>query len=308
MNAARPVLITGGTSGIGRETARRLVTEYGAGVIITGRSAESLAPAARSVGAESLTLDLGSLEDVARAVEDLGARGLLPLAALVANAGSQFTGPSTSVDGFEATFAINHLGHVALIARLLAADGIVAPGGRIVVVSSGTHDPAERTGMPSPLPIDARALAAPAPAGESATESRRRYTTSKLANVMTAYELARRLEPRGICVTAYDPGLMPATGLSRDYGRVARVVYGTVGRALIALPGATTPRASSAHLAALAADPALAGVTGVYRARGKLRSSSQASYDEAAQRALWDDSLALAGLADPTAAPVPAAG
>jgi NAD(P)-dependent dehydrogenase (short-subunit alcohol dehydrogenase family) len=294
----KTILLTGGTSGLGLRTTSRLVRDHAARVIITGRDRAQTAALARRIGAEPLALDLGSLASVAAAVEELASRGALPLDAVVANAGIQVTRPAHTADGFEQTFGVNHLGHVALLARLLAIDGVRAPGGRIVLVASGTHDPALRTGMPAPRPIDAHALAAPAPGDESITESRRRYTTSKLANVMTAYDLARRLQPLGIAVNAYDPGLMPGTGLARDAPRVQRLLFATVMRGLVLLPGATSPRASSRHLAALAVGPQFDGVTGTYRSIGAERSSSAASYDERVQRALWSDSLDLVGMGD----------
>ena len=92
---------------------------------------------------------------------------------------------------------------------------------RIVFVSSGTHDPSNRTGMPHPLHASAYQLAYPPTEVEddsAAKDGRRRYTTSKLANVLTTYALARHLEDRGVMVNAFDPGLMPATGLARDAG------------------------------------------------------------------------------------------
>jgi NAD(P)-dependent dehydrogenase (short-subunit alcohol dehydrogenase family) len=269
-------------------------------VIVSGRAAA--AGAAAGVGARSVRLDLASQRSIEAAVERLRAEGLLPLGALVANAGTQITKPARTADGFEATFGVNHLGHVALVARLLACAGI-ARGGRIVLVTSGTHDPSLRTGMPKPRPVDARALSAPAPADEDATESRRRYTTSKLANVMTAYELARRLAPAGIAVNAFDPGLMPGTGLARDASPAARLVWRTAMRALVLLPGVSSPARSSRTLAALAADSRFEGVTGRYWSIDRERRSSEASYDTAAQRALWRDSLAVLGIADPAPAP-----
>ena len=113
------------------------------------------------------------------------------------------------------------------------------------------------------------------------------------------YELARRLADRDITVNAFDPGLMPGTGLSRDYGPVARAVFATVARALVVLPGVNTPRTSGADLARLVTDPALETVTGRYFVRRSPVKSSTASYDEATARAFHDNSLAL--LAEPEA-------
>ncbi len=228
--------------------------------------------------------------------------GVGQLGALVANAGTQVTGPAETADGFEATFGVNHLGHVALIARALAADAL-APGGRIVLVSSGTHDPDLRTGMPAPLEIDALRLSSPAPADESVSESRRRYTTSKLANVMTAYALARRLAPAQIAVNAFDPGLMPGTRLARDAAAWERLAWRTVMRAMVIRPGVSSPGRSGRTLADMACGESFEGVTGRYWSVDHERRSSTASYDADVQDALWRESLELVGLEDPTAGP-----
>ncbi len=118
---------------------------------------------------------------------------------------------------------------------------------------------------------------------------------------MTAYELSRRLAPAGITVNAFDPGLMPGTGLARDAGGVQRALWNTVMRAMVVLPGVSTPRRSGATLAAMADGASYAGVTGRYITIDHERRSSAQSYDQAAQRELWEQSLALVGLPDPTA-------
>jgi NAD(P)-dependent dehydrogenase (short-subunit alcohol dehydrogenase family) len=294
----KTVVVTGATSGLGRRTAERLARDPSLHVVGTGRSADATVRILRGTAIEPLPLNLGSQEDVARFAAELCTGDRPPLAALIANAGIQVTSPTISADGFEATFAVNHLGHVALIARLLAA-GALPRGSRIVLVASGTHDPDLRTGMPAPRIASARELATPAPDTESAvTAGRRRYTTSKLANVLTTYELARRLEPRGVTVTAFDPGLMPGTGLARDASPLERVAFATVMRAMVVLPGVSTPARAARELARMATDPGYAGVTGRYVSIDRERSSSRQSYDERLQHALWTESLELLGLDD----------
>lgn len=141
------VVVTGGTSGLGLACARVLAAQEGLSVVITGRSADAVRARAEEVGASGMVLDLGSLASVDRFPGQLRAAGLPPLRALVCNAGLQTSRRVLTADGVEATFGV-HLGHLSLVEGLL--DQLVPPA-RIVLVSSGTHDPAKRTGMPSPL-------------------------------------------------------------------------------------------------------------------------------------------------------------
>lgn len=116
-----------------------------------------------------------------RFATDLTTRDLPPLTAILCNAGTQIvTGTRTTVDGFEQTFAVNHLAHFLLVQLLLPR--LVSPG-RIVLVASDTHDPDRHTGMPAPAYTNARSLAYPddTETGSASTIGRRRYTTSKLA-------------------------------------------------------------------------------------------------------------------------------
>ncbi|MFF0533435.1 SDR family NAD(P)-dependent oxidoreductase [Nocardia amikacinitolerans] len=287
----RTVVITGGTSGLGRECARALAADPHWTVVVTGRDAARAAREAAELGALGMALDLGSLASVRDFAAELRAAGLPPLRGLVCNAGLQFTRRAYTADGVEATFGVNHLGHLALVNAL--REDFVAPA-RIVFVTSGTHDPRRVTGMPHPLTATARELAhPPAPTEAAHRDGRRRYSTSKLANVQTAYELARRLGEQGITVNAFDPGLMPGTGLARDASRFARALWDTAAKALVLLPGVNTPARSGADLARLITDPALTATTGRHFVGRADRPSSAASYDREAQRALYDDSVRL---------------
>jgi NAD(P)-dependent dehydrogenase (short-subunit alcohol dehydrogenase family) len=294
----RSILITGGTRGLGLETARLLARDPRNRVIITGRDAERTAGVARRIGAYGRVLDLASLASIRTCADGLVADlrdGRHPqLRVVLCNAGLQIYRRAYTADGFELTFGANHLGHVALVEALL--DEIRAPG-RIVFTASGTHDPDTRTFSPPPLPAGARELAYPSPGPPSGDNARqdgmRRYATSKLANVRTAYELARRLADRGIDVNAFDPGLMPGTGLVREGPRALRLVWHTAARALTLLPGVNSVTTSAADLAHLATAPALDGITGRYFIRRQPAQSSRASHDVHAQRALYTDSLAL---------------
>ena len=207
-------VMTGGTRGLGRDAAERLAAE--------AREDEILVMGARNTGSvpsgwTALPLDLGSLASVRTFVATLPEG---PINRLVFNAGGQRPDVSLrSKDGFEATFATNHLAHYLMLRLLLVR---LAPGARVVITSSGTHDPREKTGVPPPRHANARWLAYPHedPQVDASPlmAGLRAYSSSKLANLMTARYLAQSEEARsgGWRVFAYDPGLTPGTGLARS--------------------------------------------------------------------------------------------
>ncbi len=226
--------------------------------------------------------------------------------ALVCNGGVQSGGEMTfTKEGFESTFGVNHLGHFLLV-NLLAPRLI--PPARVVLVASGTHDPAQKTGMPAPAWNDPAALAkgelGPTTGKDSPiVAGRRRYTTSKLASLYFNYGLVSRV-PAGVTVNAFDPGLMPGTGLTREAGAPLRFVWNHVLPRILPLlrvvlyPNIHTPAESGAALARLVADPALAQTTGKYFEGGREIRSSQESYDEDRAERLWQVSDELTNHAD----------
>ncbi len=299
-------VITGGGSGLGFEAARHIATTHPEWRIVLGvRNMDAGAAAAERINSSSghpiaqpLALDLASLESVRGFCAAVASLDGPPLRVVVANAGIQVIGrEGRTKDGFEETFGVNHLGHF-LLTNLLA-EHLRSPA-RVIFVSSDTHDPAQRTGMPAPRWQDPEALAHDDDGGVDTTAGRRRYTTSKLANVMTAYELDRRLRAAGstdVGVFAFNPGLMPGTGLARDYGPVARFAWRYVMPALTLIrPNVHTPRQAGGYLAWLATDPSLEGVSGRYYDGRKDKRSSEESYDREKAAALWEASARLVGL------------
>ena len=318
MSGTRPVvLITGGNSGIGYECARHVAREK-LGVLIASRdraaSADAVQRIARDTGNDAVSemaLDLGSLASVRAFAAEIAARDV-PLHAVVCNAGLQAGGgaPRLTADGFERTFAVNHLGHFLLVNLLLRRLLGRAPA-RIVVVASGVHDPAQRTGMPHPDVRDFDTLAATGNPTRDAFNGRLAYTNSKLCNVWFTYELDRRLAAAGIAgkerplsVNAFDPGLVPGSGLARDYPAALRWLWLNVLPAVARVatrftPGINPADKAGAALARLVVDPALARISGKYfpsHARWGEAPSSQASYDAARAAELWDASVRLTKL------------
>jgi light-dependent protochlorophyllide reductase len=305
----RTAIITGATGGLGYECARALLERSDSWhVVLAVRDAERGRDAAARLGAPArstvMRCDLASLDCVRSFVADCRAADLPPIAAVVCNAGLQVLSQTQrSADAIELTFAVNHLGHFALVLGLL--DQLTRPA-RIVIVSSGTHDPAKRTGMPAPRYTSASELAeADADTGEPPqTTGRRRYTTSKLCNVLFAYELDRRLGhgSKGVTVDVFDPGLMPGSGLARDYPPWQRFAWRFVLPLMRVLPQVHSTRTSGERLAALVADPRFEGVSGRYFDGLKDARSSSDSYDADKAADLWSTSEHLCGLSGPLGA------
>lgn len=240
------VLITGATRGLGLATAAAAGAR-GADVLCAGRDPAVVQATAGRLGAEPVVMDLADLGGVRAAVA-----GLPDVDAVVCNAGLQILrGPAVTPDGFEETFQVNHLAHVALVDALLARP---TPPRRVVFIGSATHDPAVRTGTPDPLEDDDLGAAArPGTSGDSGrTDGMRRYATTKLLAAATAGALAR--ERPEVDVFCFDPGLMPGTGLARQYPAPVRLLWSTAFRALQVLPFASSPAASGRALATLLCD------------------------------------------------------
>ena len=293
------ILITGGTSGIGFEAVKRLAAAKNHDLVI-GVRAPDKAPSLLKKSAGVVPLDLESLAAVRTFVDQMRRE---KFDALVLNAGLQCVKPEKSKDGFELTFAVNHLAHY-LIARELAPN--LNQNGRVILTSSGTHDPELKTGIPAPRHADAMRLAYPERDERdksNMTAARRAYSSSKLCNVMTARELAKRLSSsrRDIATAAYDPGFTPGTGLARSYPGPVGFIF----RYLMPYFVRQTERVSSAAnsgalLADLTVSQIYAGARGGYFAvRGKTlveTPPSTLARDDAACTKLWNDSAELVGL------------
>ncbi|QDC26496.1 SDR family oxidoreductase [Georgenia yuyongxinii] len=277
----RTVLVTGGTSGIGRATAEGLAT-MGAHVAITGRDPARVERVASEIGSTSgarvdgFAADLSSQAEV-RGLADEVLRRLPKLAVLVNNVGGYWNTRHITADGLERTFALNHLAPFLLTRLLLERLGQSGQA-RVVTVSSQAHAQGR---------IDFDDLQ-----GERSYSGARAYNQSKLANVLFTYELARRLPPGEITTNAVHPGMVRTSFGAEDPGRAQR--------ALVPLlrPFMRSTTAGAASSVRVASAPELGETTGQYFARGRPRRSAPASHDRAVAARLWQVSSALVGLAD----------
>jgi NAD(P)-dependent dehydrogenase (short-subunit alcohol dehydrogenase family) len=300
------VLITGPTGGLGRAAALAMANRPAADrpdLLLVGRGGRALtdvADAARAAGATAYEVDcdLARLADVraaAQKVKELIAGGSMrPLRGLVANAGvSVVDTHGASADGYELTFAVNHLAHARLIGDLLGA--FVAPA-RIVLLGSNTyHQNVFRRILHVP-PADWRdptELAQPAAPGVAATleDAGAAYSNSKLAALYYAHELQRRA-PAGISVAVFEPGFMPGTGLSRGHGPGLQ----RMGRLIQRLPGVSSPAKSGPALASIVLDERWAHLrNGAFVVKDEERAVLPFATDPVREARLWDATSELLG-------------
>ncbi|GAB3597100.1 SDR family NAD(P)-dependent oxidoreductase [Microbacterium tumbae] len=290
------VLITGPTGSLGREAtmamARRPVADR-PDLLLLGRpgsALDSVLAETRAEGANAFALgaDLGSISEVraaaSRARELVADGGVRPLRALIANAGvtGSVTGAVTA-DGYERTFAVNHLAHAALIQDLL--DTFEAPA-RIVLIGSNTYYENVWRRMLGVAPSqwrDPLELAAPEAAPHDLRTAGVAYSNSKLAVLYYAHELQRRA-PEGVNVSVFEPGWMPSTGLSREMPAGVRRIMGVVG----SMPGASSPRTSGPLLASVALDPQWSALRdGAFVVKTKERDVEPFAVDRVREARLW---------------------
>ncbi|MBG0565807.1 oxidoreductase [Actinoplanes aureus] len=285
----RVVVITGANTGLGLATAK-LFAAHGATVVLACRDPHKAAKAAATITAATpgadvtcAECDLASLDSVRRAAADLTTRHPR-LDLLINNAGVMSPEYRRTADGFELHFGTNHLGHFALTTLLL--DRLHVPRSRVVTVSSVSH----RQGT---IHFDDLQL-------ERRYRWRAAYAQSKLANLLFAYELQRRLAAAGspaISVAAH-PG-NAETDLNRRFPGQQRMLANPVLRRV------TSWLFQSAEMGALATvraavDPGArggeyygpAGWQGFTGYPVVVRSSAR-SHDPVAQRRLWQESERL---------------
>lgn len=276
----RTVVITGGSAGIGKETACALA-RAGARVVVTSRSLASAEGATAAVRSRSgnpevyaVELDLADMSSVRGAAREVLAR-FDRIDVLVNNAGVKLSTRRITLDGLEATFATNHLGHFLLTQLLLGRLVDSAPS-RIVTVSSRAHRMARAA-------LDFDDLQS-----ELAYSAMRAYARSKLANILFTRELARRLDGTGVTANCLHPGSV-ATDLGRGGDTRGIVAAGLA----LGHPFMLSPWQGARTSIYLAASRRVADVTGGYFVHCRPRRPSEAARDSVAAARLWQASEEL---------------
>lgn len=219
--AQSTVIITGTTAGIGKYTARA-VASTGATVVLANRSPDKAAVAAAEVkeavpGAtiHCLALDLSSLASVEAFVADFESRGLPPLKVLILNAALMPPAYQKSAEGYELTWATNHLGHQHLATLLLPRLKAAAPSRVVVVSSLSLLGPLSTKKWDSREELMSKIIQPPEDHWGAAT-GLQHYGDSKLANALFAFQLHKLYHAEGVAACSLHPGTMMATDLARE--------------------------------------------------------------------------------------------
>jgi NAD(P)-dependent dehydrogenase (short-subunit alcohol dehydrogenase family) len=265
----KTVVVTGASSGIGAAAAVELA-KRGATVVPVGRDAKRLAAVGRRVGSEPLRADFSSLSEVRRLAEELLARHER-IDVLVNNAGLVAGRRGLTVDGYETTFAVNHLAPFLLTNLLLDRLKASAPA-RVVTTSSDAHHSGR---------IDIDDLQ-----GERKWSTWSAYANSKLANILFTRALARRLEGSGVVANCLHPGVI-RTRLGRGASLPIRLGW------QVAALFFKRPTTGAETIVYLASAPEAGETSGGYFVDSRERSPSAWAQDDDLGERLWAESERL---------------
>ncbi|WP_353481247.1 SDR family NAD(P)-dependent oxidoreductase [Haliscomenobacter sp.] len=296
----KTVIITGANKGLGFYTTLNIAKNKDYRIIIASRDSEKSLRAIDEIISKTgnqniqfIPLDLADLNSVKLFSEKIKNNNF-KIDGLINNAGIQYISPTKlTKQNYELTFGVNHLGHF-LLTNLLVPQ--LNPFCRIVNVASFVHHPNAKTRMRPPNYTKAIDLAI---VNDNTTKDfvqkgTERYSTSKLCNVLFTYKLADVLKEKSINVNAFDPGMMPGTGLADDYNAIQRFAWKYIFPVFTLFKkGVNSPSTSGSDLANLILNDDFKNVTGKYFVRNVIDDSSSESKDKAKQDDLWNTSLDL---------------
>jgi NAD(P)-dependent dehydrogenase (short-subunit alcohol dehydrogenase family) len=274
------ILVTGGTSGIGKAAALEMA-RLGARVVITARDEEKGKRTLQEIRDETgnpdihlLFLDLASLDSVRQSAKDFLER-FDRLDVLVNNAGGYYGLRKTTAEGYEYTFGVNHLGH--FLFTILLKETLIASKARIINVSSE----AQKMGKMrfEDLMQDQR----------RSYSGIRAYAQAKLANIIFTYELERRWGNSGITANAMHPG-----AVATNFGSESRFVFRNLMK--VGKPFLKSPAKGADTIIYLATSPDVQGISGRYFVRRREIRSNGQSHDPHIAKRLWEVSESLTGL------------
>lgn len=274
------IVVTGASDGIGLEAASQLAAQ-GHRLVLVGRNPTKVDAAATRIRGESpgsevtaFVCDFAALDDVRRLADDL-LETCPRIDVLISNAGTAYPTRTLVENGVEATFAVNHLAGFLLTELLL--DRIIASGdARIVITSSVGHAHASMNFEDLFF--------------ERGYQTHRAYCRSKLANVLYARHLARRLAGTGVTVNAVHPGAV-ATNIYEGSPRLVKPIMNLAKRLVM-----ISPARGGATLTRLATSTEVSGTTGQYFSMTRAKEPARLARDLDVERQLIEVSRKLVGL------------
>ncbi|HVU19710.1 MAG TPA: SDR family oxidoreductase [Rhizomicrobium sp.] len=277
--AAKTIVVTGGTSGIGEVAAVELATQ-GARIVLIARDPERAGitlsklrnanPAAQHV---SHLADLSRIAEMKRVSREI-AQAEPEIDVLINNAGALFGKRQVTEDGLEMTFAVNHMAYFVVTNELLPN---LKSGARIVSTASDAHQGAK---------LDFSDLQS-----EKKYSGFSVYGRSKLCNILFNRELARRIDGTGVTANCLHPGFV-ATRFGDNSGGMFQTII-KLGKPV----GAISPEKGAETIVYLASSPEVEGKSGGYYYKKKIATPTREAQNDADARRLWDVSAKLAGMA-----------
>lgn len=269
-------LITGATAGIGLECAVQLASPD-AHLVLIGRNEAKLAHAkdrvlaAGATAVDTLICDFSSLDSVRTLAQRILAN-YPHVDVLINNAGAVYMSRTETVDGYEATFAVNHLAGYLLTETLKPLMVASAPS-RIVMTASNAH-------YKGTMDFDDLGFS-------KRYSGMHAYMRSKLANVLYTRDLARELADSGVTVNSLHPGMV-ATDIWDSLPKIARPLVKAV-KGLVMI----TPEKGGSRITYLASDPSLNHTTGAYFEKNRVVEPSPLARDDKVAARLRQESERL---------------